>query len=217
VIACDRFGNVHVVYITDRLYPLDPGNEEVFYRMLDAPPLAPRNVVISEDTLQWDYGDLPDLRYFQIFAIDDFDTSLIGGTVNHFFRHSMGGNARLGVRVVDLAYQSSPLVIADIRNDINDHSDSYPGDFQIGPNYPNPFNSVTIIPVVGKRVDKDTRAIIYDLLGQIIRQIIIRPTDKSIVWDGTDQNSRPVSSGVYFYRLDGITANAQAGKMILLR
>jgi len=68
-------------------------------------------------------------------------------------------------------------------------------------NYPNPFNPTTTIKFTTEDTEKDTEIIIYNIKGQIIRQYSIFNNQSSIIWDGTDENNQPVSSGIYFYQL----------------
>jgi hypothetical protein len=217
VIACDKFGNTHVTYISNRVHPWDPGNEEVFYRMYDSPPLPPKNVLICDDTISWDYDDPPDLRYFQIFAVLNGDTLLIGATLNHYFRHGFGINGVLGVKAIDLSWQPSSLVIAEIRNGINDQTRNIPGQLLLGLNYPNPFNSNTTIGLNGKNDNIDYRLDILDITGGLVKRFNIPAGAQSITWDGTNQNQVPVASGIYLYRLTGTKQTSSVHKMVLLR
>lgn len=219
VIACDKFGNTHIIYISNKIHPWDPGNEEVFYRMLDAAPLCPHSVTATDDTIRWEYDDPPDLRYFQIFAVINNDTMLIGGTLNHYFRHNLGSNAQIGVKVVDVNWQSSPLAIADITNSINHQPGEIPGNIEIGSNYPNPFNSYTSISLWGNQIgNSETHLEIFDILGRVVKLIDIAPLCNSLIWDGANQAGTPAVSGVYFYRIhneNGLTSPVH--KMVLLR
>ena len=82
-------------------------------------------------------------------------------------------------------------------------------------NYPNPFNPSTTISFslttentglrnATPRQAEDTEIMIYNLKGQKVKTVPIPESQShtvSIVWDGTDDNNKPVSSGVYFYKL----------------
>jgi flagellar hook assembly protein FlgD len=60
---------------------------------------------------------------------------------------------------------------------------------------------------------------IYNLLGQKIKTIVNSfqsAGEHSIVWDATDDRSNPVSSGIYFYKLEADNLNLQK-KMVLVR
>ncbi len=93
--------------------------------------------------------------------------------------------------------------------------------FQLS-NYPNPFNPTTTISFsLNTENTEDTELIIYNLKGQKIRTFNCHPElvegQSSIVWHGTDQAGKPVSSGIYFYELkvDGKTIKSK--KMLLLK
>ncbi|MDD4309130.1 MAG: T9SS type A sorting domain-containing protein [Candidatus Cloacimonetes bacterium] len=85
-------------------------------------------------------------------------------------------------------------------------------------NYPNPFNPSTTIafslPVAGIATLE-----IYNLKGQKVRQLLnstLPSGSHKAVWDGINDLGNPVSSGIYFYR---VNCNKQAftGKMILAK
>jgi arylsulfatase A-like enzyme len=76
-------------------------------------------------------------------------------------------------------------------------------EFRVYPNYPNPFNTETIIQVwipSNCRVELD----IYDMLGHKIRTLVKRSLSKGEYrwqWDGRDDKNKTVASGIYIYRL----------------
>lgn len=70
-------------------------------------------------------------------------------------------------------------------------------------NYPNPFNPETQINYSLNKGGSTTLKIL-NIKGQLIKMLINDFKQKgeySITWDGTDNNNKPVSSGVYYYRL----------------
>ena len=84
-------------------------------------------------------------------------------------------------------------------------------------NYPNPFNPSTTISFSVTQNSDFVNLEIYNLKGQKIRQYSIFNNQSSITWDGTDSNSKPVSSGIYFYKLivdKKVVANR---KMLLIK
>ncbi len=84
-------------------------------------------------------------------------------------------------------------------------------------NYPNPFNpSTTIFFELNLDITDRAEISIYNLKGQIIRQFSILNSQYSIIWDGTDDNDQPVSSGIYFYKLKAGNYFL-AKKMILIK
>tara|TARA_Y100001956_G_scaffold52822_1_gene51480 strand:+ start:136 stop:2310 length:2175 start_codon:yes stop_codon:yes gene_type:complete len=92
-----------------------------------------------------------------------------------------------------------------------------PSSFALHQNYPNPFNPVTTI-----RYDVPdnglVRIIIYDLMGRKIKTLVdgvSTPGRYSITWDGTDDFGKPVSSGMYFYRMKSIDFQSVKKLMLL--
>ncbi|MCD4796335.1 MAG: T9SS type A sorting domain-containing protein, partial [Candidatus Cloacimonetes bacterium] len=91
-------------------------------------------------------------------------------------------------------------------------------------NFPNPFNpSTTISFNLTAEHSEDADLMIYNIKGQQIKQYSISNNQcatahkYSIVWDGTDDNGKSVSSGVYFYKLKAGDIDTQTRKMILMK
>ena len=87
-------------------------------------------------------------------------------------------------------------------------------------NYPNPFNPTTTISFFTTKFAKNAKVEIYNITGQKVKTFIIpNPsslTTNQIIWDGTDENNKPLSSGMYLYKLkSGI--NQVTKKMILMK
>ncbi len=93
-----------------------------------------------------------------------------------------------------------------------------PADYTLAQNFPNPFNpSTTIAYQVPERTMVNLT--IYDMLGRRINTLVneVRTSGTyEVLWDGTDEDGRPVSSGVYFYRLQ-TDRSSQMKRMVLLR
>ncbi|OQC71225.1 MAG: hypothetical protein BWX46_00646 [Candidatus Cloacimonetes bacterium ADurb.Bin003] len=85
-------------------------------------------------------------------------------------------------------------------------------------NYPNPFNPETTICYTTK-ANVQAKLEIFNIKGQKIRTLIDaihNEGNHSIVWNGYDDFSRKVASGVYFYRLN-IEGKTFQRKMLLLK
>jgi len=71
-------------------------------------------------------------------------------------------------------------------------------------NYPNPFNPTTTISFEFPINIENPVIEIYNLKGQKIKtfHVILSGVEgqTSVVWNGTDENNQPVSSGIYFYK-----------------
>lgn len=93
-----------------------------------------------------------------------------------------------------------------------------PAQFELLPNYPNPFNPETVVRYQ-LSVISEVRLVIYNVLGELVRNLRQRremPGLHTVRWDGRDDAGRPVCSGVYIYRLETGRQTASR-KMILLR
>jgi hypothetical protein len=70
-------------------------------------------------------------------------------------------------------------------------------------NYPNPFNPTTNIAFSLSEANHVTLEV-YNVKGEKVITLIDREFeagDHSAIWKGTDDNDKPVSSGVYFYKM----------------
>lgn len=99
---------------------------------------------------------------------------------------------------------------------IEDLDADLPFEFELGDNYPNPFNAQTTIPLEGEI--RDGQLAIYDISGRMIREFDIDSQTGSVTWDGANNSGESVASGTYFYSIsfDGI-GRAATRKMTLLK
>jgi len=99
--------------------------------------------------------------------------------------------------------------------------------FELFQNYPNPFNPITSIQYsVGGRQTKtadgsfaQTTLKIYNIIGQKVRTLVDEPKkggNYQVFWDGKDDKGKDVSSGIYFYVLEGDNYT-ETKKMTLLK
>ena len=113
-----------------------------------------------------------------------------------------------------LAYLTQPFVSTDEHNSLSE--------FIVVNNYPNPFNPATTISFSVAQTSSFVNLEVFNIKGQKIKTFpVILSSESSlgkgsIVWNGTDDNNQPVSSGIYFYKLK--TGDYQkVRKMILLK
>lgn len=90
--------------------------------------------------------------------------------------------------------------------------------FGLYKNYPNPFNSSTVIHY-DLPVDGNVEIAIYDILGKRITTLINefqKAGKKEIIWNGTDEFGKEVGTGIYFYHFN---SNGYIGgrKMVLIK
>jgi hypothetical protein len=92
-----------------------------------------------------------------------------------------------------------------------------PGDeITLAGNYPNPFNSKTLIRIFSNRKNEiDGKLTVYDILGRTVgeKAVQINPGYNLIEW-GADDFTASVSSGIYYCHING---QASSHKMILLK
>jgi hypothetical protein len=113
------------------------------------------------------------------------------------------------------AYQtaiSDPYYLSSVVSTaVNENPPAVEGkDFTLAPPYPNPFNGSITIPFVVP-VEGVVSVEICNVLGQKVRQIFNTPLSggrHAASWDGTDDNHRTVTSGVYIVRLRSREMNA---------
>lgn len=93
-----------------------------------------------------------------------------------------------------------------------------PDAFGLSQNCPNPFNPTCEI-AYALPTDCHVTLIIYNMLGQKVRALVDEHQsvgNKSVQWDGKDDQGQEVTSGVYFYRLQAGDF-AQSKKMVMLK
>jgi len=85
-------------------------------------------------------------------------------------------------------------------------------------NYPNPFNPETTIkfqlPQGG-----NTELSVFNTKGQLVKKLQSGHLDKgthTVLWNGKDEQDRPVGSGIYFYKLKS-ASRIRSKKMLLLK
>jgi type IX secretion system substrate protein len=90
--------------------------------------------------------------------------------------------------------------------------------YELAQNYPNPFNGTTNIPFELQK-DGKVSITIYDVLGRKVKTLINKPYTfgkHTISWDGTDDNGKNISSGIYFYQIKS-NNYSKTKRLLLLR
>ncbi|MFC1898369.1 FlgD immunoglobulin-like domain containing protein [Candidatus Cloacimonadota bacterium] len=84
-------------------------------------------------------------------------------------------------------------------------------------NFPNPFNPETTISFSTTENTESTEIVIFNLKGQRVKTLlnqVLPAGHHSAIWNGTDDSGKPVSSGVYFYKLR--TGDFEQSKKMLM-
>ena len=100
----------------------------------------------------------------------------------------------------------------------NDHELPVINSFKLA-NYPNPFNPETTISFSIPN-DSNIELSIFNIKGQKIKTLAhneFNKGDHSIIWNGDDECNKPVSSGVYLYKLNVKGKTELVKKCLLLK
>ena len=95
---------------------------------------------------------------------------------------------------------------------------SLPQEFALLQNFPNPFNASTAIRYRLPEAS-EVKLGVYNLLGQEVRRLVdgeVGAGTHSVLWDGRDEDGKPVGSGIYFSRLK-VGEIVRTRKAVLLR
>jgi hypothetical protein len=93
-----------------------------------------------------------------------------------------------------------------------------PDEFSLHQNYPNPFNPTTTI-LYDLPEAATVHLVIYDVLGRQVRTLVNQDLSAGYhkaVWDATDDMGRPLSGGLYIYRIQA-GGFSKTMKMVLLK
>jgi len=105
--------------------------------------------------------------------------------------------------------------------EVNTNDESIPNEILKLSNFPNPFNPSTTISFSISDDTENMELIIYNLKGQKVKQFSSRShpefIEGSIIWNGTDENNQPVSSGLYLYKLISNGKVIDTKKMLMLK
>ncbi len=97
-------------------------------------------------------------------------------------------------------------------------SEGQPWNFELERNYPNPFNSGTVIPF-SLSGETEVHLQVFDVLGRPVINLVVGRLQTGryrVNWAGRDAGGQLVPSGIYFYRLRGGN-RAESRKMALVR
>jgi len=170
-------------------------------------------------------GDGPSIRWAEIVPLADgyryflgtsvglYSTGALTGPSTEWVKESTGMIGKSVIRMMDYQPQTGVLVVATHGNgvyktQVNNYkalpvASDDPGVFRLGNVYPNPFQSNVQITFTLKK-SALVRADIYDMRGQIVRNIFRGPLyagENVVSWDGKNQYDQFVRNGMYFYRI----------------
>jgi len=85
-------------------------------------------------------------------------------------------------------------------------------------NYPNPFNPSTTISF-NLATDADVTVEVFNVKGQKVKTLVNQKMTQGqheVIWNGLNEDNKPVSSGVYLYRVKADNQES-VKRMILLK
>jgi fibronectin type 3 domain-containing protein len=220
------------------------GNESGYSNEVNAAPAdrvapgAPQNLVVTDSTstkigIKWRKQSDADFLRYRIYRGTSSSTttrvdSTTGGatadTSKTFTGLTNGTRYYLRVTAVDSsgnesAYSNEVNGAPNAALAVVDLNSQIPKEYSLSQNFPNPFNPTTVI-----RYGLPTRSLvkleIYNMLGQSVALLADEEQDARfyvIKWQA------PVSSGLYFYRLQAVSTDdpnksfVQVRKMLLLK
>ena len=196
----------------------DPSNTISVELVLPVPTGLEAESIGTNVSLSWDaIGTNRDFVEYRIYRDDEFldstiqlfyfDQGVPTGTYSYYLTAEYSGD-----------WESEPSNIVEI-----DHTDAngiqIPIVNSLNGNYPNPFNPTTIISFSVAKTSSLVNLEIYNLKGQKIKTLInevLSVGSYSVIWNGTDENEKPVTSGVYLYKMK-IGNYVSTKKMILMK
>jgi hypothetical protein len=122
--------------------------------------------------------------------------------------------------VEEVMAENGPLTVGVNASDavLSIDEELLPEVYALHQNYPNPFNPITTL-----RYDLPENSlvniIIYDIMGREVKTLVNTTQDagfKSVIWNATNDYGKPVSAGVYLYKIQA-GKFVQTKKMVLMK
>ncbi|MCH7755672.1 T9SS type A sorting domain-containing protein [candidate division KSB1 bacterium] len=215
---------------TISLSALAPGSYVIGVAIFDpnsAGPLqSPYRLTVSGDIP----GTGPALQSFNIYRSETSNAVSSGSVIaNVGFETTSFTDQNLAANtffyqvttVYDLGESPPSNEISAVVTSIRDETVNLPTTFALEQNYPNPFNPSTIITyaIPISHNNQQVKLEIFNALGQKVRTLIneqLSANFHTIEWDGTNDLGRPVTSGLYLYRIEA-GSFVQVRKMLFLK
>lgn len=173
-------------------------------------------------------------NYFNEAAKRMFDVTMEGEKVAggldlfalagiHTAYNMVQNNVKISDNILDIHFAAdvdfallNGIIIESVNTGVGPTSSFLPNQFQLSPNYPNPFNASTSISYFLPD-DASVKLAVFDILGNQIQQLVNQyqfPGEHKIVWNPNR------ASGIYFCKLDiqhGDEKRSATQKMLLLK
>ncbi|NQV37548.1 MAG: T9SS type A sorting domain-containing protein [Candidatus Marinimicrobia bacterium] len=192
----------------------DELTEETFELILYDPTVTITNT--GDGVIEMQYNDIVDIDSEKNFATVGIEDQYQNDGIQYTFNNTYAPGAAPIQNGRVIRYTTNPP--SNYQAPLSVENEIVPNSFSLLPAYPNPFNPRTTInyalPFVGEVSVK-----VYDILGHHVTTLVKRHQSSgthSIVWNGTTQDNKPVSSGTYFVVLES-GGLRQTQKIVLLK
>jgi hypothetical protein len=185
------------------------GRERMSYSLPPKPPSGAFDVRFKDGwRVAKDYGEVEVMPTTETLTIA-YDIMLNAGEHHNWVLTSGGDYILEG---------TGELTIPSAERFILNRENVIPITFALHQNYPNPFNPITTLRYDLTEVNLVTLTV-YDMRGRMVVQLVNTAQEagfKSVQWNATDSMGRPVSAGVYLYKIQA-GEFVETKKMILLK
>jgi hypothetical protein len=176
-------------------------------------------------SLSWEQSETGtrDFQHYNIYRnVDSGTFTLLDTTLALTYVDSLFESGDYGYYVTaeysqnDESDPTNIVIISYVQSDAG--NELIPISTKLNGNYPNPFNPTTSIKYA-LHEDARTCTEIFNIKGQKVKTLVDKRQSAgyhTIMWNGKDSNEKPVSSGIYFYRMrtDGYD---KTKRMLLLK
>ena len=94
-----------------------------------------------------------------------------------------------------------------------------PAVFSAGPNYPNPFNPVTTIPLALPEAD-EVKIVMFDIRGTAVAEIgplSLQAGYHNLIWEGRNRFGQSLSTGMYIGRITTLNGHTATLKLLYMK
>ena len=180
--------------------------------------IPPSNLYVDLATwlFTWDAPPGPDLLGYKVF-LDDM-INQIGTTTATEWQYEDLVVGQAYVAGVSAVYADGESIVMEYPFAPVAAGDIIPLVTELRGNFPNPFNPDTQI-AFSLNKQSHVQITIYNVRGQLVRTLVDEQRDANnytVTWNGTDDNRKSVSSGIYFYKMKA-EKYASTKKMILMK